>query len=74
MSRHDIEQNPVKGELAVRPEDWEASSAARTDMVTNPCHGSLREKHKGSRGTKAPPHWANGRYFFATRFSRMFLP
>jgi REP-associated tyrosine transposase len=31
-----IEQNPVKAELVDRPEDWEASSAARTDLVTDP--------------------------------------
>jgi putative transposase len=27
-----IEQNPVKKELAERPEDWDASSAARNDL------------------------------------------
>jgi putative transposase len=31
-----IEQNPVKAELVEKPEDWEASSAARTDLVTEP--------------------------------------
>jgi hypothetical protein len=31
-----IEQNPVKAELVDKPEDWEASSAARTDLVTDP--------------------------------------
>jgi putative transposase len=31
-----IEQNPVKKEFAVNPEDWEASSAARKDLVTDP--------------------------------------
>ncbi|MEY2528954.1 MAG: REP-associated tyrosine transposase [Verrucomicrobiota bacterium] len=31
-----IEQNPVKKELVVKPEDWSASSAARTDLVTEP--------------------------------------
>jgi putative transposase len=30
-----IEQNPVKKELVERPEDWEASSAARRDLVTD---------------------------------------
>ena len=31
-----IEQNPVKKELVEKPEDWAASSAARTDLVTEP--------------------------------------
>jgi putative transposase len=31
-----IEQNPVKKELVEKPEDWEASSAARPDLVTDP--------------------------------------
>ena len=31
-----IEQNPVKKELVEKPEDWEASSAARKDLVTDP--------------------------------------
>jgi REP-associated tyrosine transposase len=31
-----IEQNPVKTELVDKPEDWEASSAARTDLITDP--------------------------------------
>jgi REP element-mobilizing transposase RayT len=31
-----IEQNPLKKELVVKPEDWAASSAARTDLVTDP--------------------------------------
>ena len=31
-----IEQNPVKKEFVINPEDWEASSAARTDLVTDP--------------------------------------
>jgi putative transposase len=31
-----IEQNPVKAEMVVRPENWEASSAARRDLVTDP--------------------------------------
>jgi REP element-mobilizing transposase RayT len=31
-----IEQNPVKAELVDKPEDWEASSVARTDLVTDP--------------------------------------
>ena len=33
---HYIEQNPVKKELVERPEDWQASSAARRDLVTEP--------------------------------------
>jgi putative transposase len=31
-----IEQNPVKKELVEKPEDWEASSAVRRDLVTDP--------------------------------------
>ena len=31
-----IEQNPVKAELVDKPKYWEASSAARTDLVTDP--------------------------------------
>jgi REP element-mobilizing transposase RayT len=31
-----IEQNPVKGQLVDKPEDWEASSAMRTDLVSEP--------------------------------------
>jgi putative transposase len=31
-----IEQNPVKKEFVINPEDWEASSAARKDLVTDP--------------------------------------
>jgi len=31
-----IEQNPVKAELVDKPKNWEASSAARTDLVTDP--------------------------------------
>jgi putative transposase len=31
-----IEQNPVKKGLVERPEDWEAGSASRSDLVTEP--------------------------------------
>jgi putative transposase len=31
-----IEQNPVKGGLVDKPEDWKESSASRTDLVTDP--------------------------------------
>src|SRR3954470_15492044 len=31
-----IEQNPVKAGFVQRPDEWEASSAARTDLVTDP--------------------------------------
>jgi putative transposase len=31
-----IDQNPVKSELVEKPENWEWSSAARTDLVTQP--------------------------------------
>ena len=31
-----IEQNPVKKGFVLNPGDWEASSAARTDLVTDP--------------------------------------
>jgi len=31
-----IEQNPVKAGFVEKPEDWEASSAARSDLVTDP--------------------------------------
>ena len=31
-----IEQNPVKAGFVEKPEDWEASSAARRDLVTDP--------------------------------------
>jgi len=33
---HYIEQNPVKKELVEKPEDWEASSVARRDLLTDP--------------------------------------
>jgi hypothetical protein len=31
-----IEQNPVVKGLVERPDDWDASSARRTDLVTDP--------------------------------------
>ncbi len=31
-----IEQNPVTKGLVQQPEEWDASSAARTDLVTEP--------------------------------------
>ena len=40
-----IEQNPVKAQLVDKPQDWEASSAARKDLVTDPWP-SLVEKEE----------------------------
>jgi putative transposase len=33
---HYIEQNPVKKEWVENPAEWDASSAAKTDLVTDP--------------------------------------
>jgi REP element-mobilizing transposase RayT len=33
---HYIEENPVAKGLVDRPEDWEASSASRPDLITQP--------------------------------------
>ena len=43
VSRY-IEQNPVARRLAERPDEWDASSANRKDLVTNPWPWLLDEK------------------------------
>jgi REP element-mobilizing transposase RayT len=43
VSRYILE-NPVKKALVEQPQDWEASSAARTDLVTDPWPWTLDEE------------------------------
>ena len=39
-----IEQNPVVKGLVERPEQWDGSSAKRTDLITNPWPWLLDQK------------------------------
>jgi REP element-mobilizing transposase RayT len=39
-----IEQNPVKKGLVEKPEDWDASSASRTDLIADPWPWLLDEE------------------------------
>lgn len=52
-----IEQNPVKKEFVVNPEDWVASSAARKDLMTDPWPWLLDDdEEKRQSGRKGPSH------------------